>query len=454
VSSVPALCDGEEGRLDIGGEVKGETHDLGDCGQSSNALVFVSRPCRIAIEGYAMEPKQGRQQDAQVTSLDRMLEIARELGEQAERMAPETERNRRIDDETLRAMVESGLLKVLQSRRFGGFESGFPDFVRIGRTLALHDVSLSWLYCIIGIHHWFGAFLDPKLQDELWGNDPNLIFVDSFAPTGRAEPTTDGFRLSGRWSFLSGLPWARWCAVGVVAPYEAGAEPEHLMLFVPEAEYRVLDDWYTIGLRGSASGSIEVHDVFVPRYRAYRLGPGSASGEAPGLALGLGALYRVPFSTALQVALIAPAVGAAQAVAARFRKAAIIRAPLFQQRQAELVMSQTVLADSMVTLETLEHLLYRYADELMEIGARGGTLDREGRLRMFAWRAYIARQARHVAANLADIAGARALFETEPLQRFWRDVHAIGQHVGVNYEAGMRNYGRALMGLDPDIAVY
>ncbi len=131
-----------------------------------------------------------------------------------------------------------------------------------------------------------------------------------------------------------------------------------------------------------------------------------------------------------------------------------MRAPLFQQRQAELVMSQTTLADSMVILDMIEHLLYRYADELMEIGASGRTLDREGRLRMFAWRATIARQARLVAANLADLAGARSLFESEPLQRFWRDVHAIGQHVGVNYEAGMRNYGRALMGLDPDILVY
>ncbi|HTW89735.1 MAG TPA: hypothetical protein VMD75_17185 [Candidatus Binataceae bacterium] len=401
-----------------------------------------------------MKPDQGRQQDTQVPSLDRMLEIARELGEQAERMAPETERNRRTDDATVYAMVESGLVKVLQSRRFGGYESGFPDFVRIGRTLALYDVSLSWLYNIFGIHHWFGAFVDPKLQDELWGNDPNVIFVDSFAPTGRAELTTDGFRLNGRWSFLSGLPWARWCGVGVIAPYEAGSEPEHLMLFVPEADYRVLDDWYTIGLRGSASASIEVHDVFVPRYRAFRLGPASANCEAPGLALNPGTLYRVPFTTALQVALLAPTVGGAQAVAARFRKTAISRAPLFQQRQAELVMSQTTLADSMVTLEMLEQMLYRYADELMELGVRGGTLDREGRLRMFAWRAYMARQARLVATNLADIAGARALFETEPLQRFWRDVHAIGQHVGVNYEAGMRNYGRALMGLEPDIAVY
>lgn len=401
-----------------------------------------------------MKPEQSRAQDARVPSLDTMLATARELGERAERVAAETERNRRLDDSTLRAMVESELLKVLQSRRFGGYETGFPEFARIGRTLALYDVSLAWLYCIIGIHHWMGAFVDPRLQDELWSSDPDLIFVDSFAPTGRAEPTRDGFRLGGRWGFLSGLPWAEWCGLGVIAPYEPGGEPEHLMLFVPKRECQVLDDWYTIGLRGSASASIEIHEAFVPRYRAFRLRPASETGAAPGLAVNPGALYRVPFSTGLQVALIAPCVGGAQAVAARFRKAAINRAPLFQQRQAELVMSQTALADSMVMLDMIEHMLYRYADELMEIGGSGRPLDREGRLRMFGWRAAIARQARLVAGNLAELAGARSLFESEPLQRFWRDVHAIGQHVGVNYEAAMRNYGRALMGLAPDIAVY
>jgi alkylation response protein AidB-like acyl-CoA dehydrogenase len=73
---------------------------------------------------------------------------------------------------------------------------------------------------------------------------------------------------------------------------------------------------------------------------------------------------------------------------------------------------------------------------------------------MFACRAYIARRAREVVDNLLDIAGARSIFESESIQRFWRDLHAMGQHVTLNYEAGIRNYGRVLMGLDPDLASY
>jgi alkylation response protein AidB-like acyl-CoA dehydrogenase len=90
-----------------------------------------------------MEARKAERQDDQVPSPDRMLEITCKLGKRAERMAPETERNRRLDDSTLRAMVESGLLKVLQSKRFGGYEAGFPEFARIGRALATYDVSLA-----------------------------------------------------------------------------------------------------------------------------------------------------------------------------------------------------------------------------------------------------------------------------------------------------------------------
>ncbi|MGH7878038.1 MAG: hypothetical protein ACREQD_00925, partial [Candidatus Binataceae bacterium] len=129
----------------------------------------------------------------------------------------------------------------------------------------------AWLYGIMGIHQWWGSYAEPQLQDELWGDNPNRVFADSFNPTGKAELANGGFRLKGRWGFQSGLPWSEWSAVGAITPFEAGAPPEYLMLFVPKRDYRIVDDWHTVGLRGSASASIEVEDVFVPRYRAFRL---------------------------------------------------------------------------------------------------------------------------------------------------------------------------------------
>jgi 3-hydroxy-9,10-secoandrosta-1,3,5(10)-triene-9,17-dione monooxygenase len=387
-------------------------------------------------------------------SLNSLLALADAVGAKAERTAAEAEQNRKADDTAVRSLIESGLLKVLQPVRFGGYEVGFPAFVRISQTLARYDVSLSWVYSIIGIHHWWGALVEPDLQEELWGKDRDCVFVDSFAPTGRAESVDGGFRLSGKWGFLSGLPWAEWSSVGAFAPYEPGGAQEYLMFFLPKRDYKVLDDWFTVGLRGSASASIEAHDAFVPRHRVFRFGRAMGTGEAAGLAYNPGAIYRVPISSGLGIALVPPSVGGAQGVAERFRKAAAVRAPLFQQRQAELVVSQSVLAESMVTLEAIELMLHRYADDLMDIGREKRAVDKATRARLFAWRAYIARRAREVVGNLVDIAGARSIFENDPLQRFWRDVHAMGQHVALNVEAAMRNYGRVLMGLDPDVPIF
>jgi len=157
----------------------------------------------------------------------------------------------------------------------------------------------------------------------------------------------------------------------------------------------------------------------------------------------------------LGLALVPPSVGGAQAVAELFKCSARVRTPRYQEhRQAELVLSQTLFAESMLTLETIEQLLHRCADELTEVGHGERVLDVVERVRLFACRAYIARRAREVVDNLLDIAGARSIFESESIQRFWRDLHAMGQHVTLNYEAGLRNYGRVLMGLDPDLASY
>ena len=401
-----------------------------------------------------MESVRSQTTRGELPSLSHLLELTHAVGLQVERTAAEAERDRKADDAAVQALIESGLLKVLQPARFGGYESGFPEFVRICQTLARYDVSLSWVYGIIGIHHWWGAFVEPELQEELWSKNPDCVFVDSFAPTGRAEPVDGDFRLSGRWGFLSGLPWAEWSAVGAFAPWEPGGQPEYLMFFLPKRDYQVMDDWYTVGLRGSASASIEAHEALVPRYRVFRLAKAMETGETPGLAYNPGAIYRVPIMTGLGIALVPPSVGGAQGVAERFRKAAGARVPLFQQRQTELVLSQSVLAESMVTLEALEQMLYRYADELMDIACEQRTVDRATRAKLFAWRAYIARRAREVVDNLVDLAGARSIFDNDPLQRFWRDVHVMGQHAALNHEAGMRNYGRVLMGLDPDVAVY
>src|SRR5262249_22735375 len=160
-----------------------------------------------------------------------------------------------------------------------------------------------------------------------------------------------------------------------------------------------------------ASASIEAHNAFVPRRRVFRLSQAIETGQAPGHSYNPGPLYRIPINCGLGLALVPPSVGGAQAVAELFKRSAQVRTPRYQQnRQAELVLSQTVFAESMLTLQTIEQILHRCADELTEVGNGEQFLDVAERVRMFACRAYIARRAREVVDNLFDIAGAQSIF--------------------------------------------
>ena len=89
-------------------------------------------------------------------------------------------------------------------------------FVRVATEITKGDTSTGWVYCILGIHHFWIGYVEPELQHEIWGKDSNVLMADSFAPVGKVQPVSGGYRLSGRWSFLSGLWCSDWVAVGAV----------------------------------------------------------------------------------------------------------------------------------------------------------------------------------------------------------------------------------------------
>ena len=349
-------------------------------------------------------------------------------------------------------------MQVLQPRRWGGLEMGFPAQVRISQALAQHDVATSWVYSILSIHPWWAAFATPEMQAELWRQDPHVLFSDVFAPMGKGEAVEGGYVLSGEWKFSSCVLWSQWVAFGVML--DAGAEePDYRMMFVPKSECQVLDDWDTLGMRGTGSCGVRVEARFVPEYRTLSLFPMIASGVGPGNAINPAPLYRVPFGPGICLSLMGCSVGGAQGMLTLMTERMTSRTPTFTaDRQDTLGYSQIVLADSAVRITACEHLLYSYADELTRVGesqAAGDQVDvMELRSRTFGWRAFMSSECRAVVTALFKNAGAASIYANAPLQRFWRDIHSIAQHVVQNYEIGMRNYGLYLLGQEPPPSIY
>ena len=187
-----------------------------------------------------------------------LLDQAREVGEFAWSRREQTEKDRRMPDSVVDKLRSTGLMKLCRHRKWGGAEASPMTFVDVGREIARGSASLGWIFTVLGFHDWYMAFTSEKLQQEVWGRDPDAFVCDSFAPVGQIEKVADGYLLSGNWRFASGIEWSSWIAVGGIAVAPDGEHPEHLMFFVPREELVIHDDWNTLGLKGTASRAVSI----------------------------------------------------------------------------------------------------------------------------------------------------------------------------------------------------
>jgi 3-hydroxy-9,10-secoandrosta-1,3,5(10)-triene-9,17-dione monooxygenase len=384
-----------------------------------------------------------------MTEPARLIARAAHLGEQASEYLAASERQRRMPDEAIELLVQSKLLLALRPRRVGGLEVDLPTYVEIVREIAKRAPSLGWLYGVMSIHQWYMAYLNPKFQDEVWGGEEESIVVDSFALKGQAERVEDGFLLSGQWKFTSGVEWCSWAGFGALPTLPDGSGPEPCLLFLPRSEFEVIDDWHTIGMRGTASRSVRVVKAFVPDHRVFHTMRVAISGNPQGVRLDDGPLYRGPWTPTFTTALLPVALGIAERAIEEFTKWTNerVRALAPGEAQREDPNAQLALAEASVRWDAAYALTKRYATDVDRLGReRRSEDDPVTRAKFFAWRAYISRTSCEIVERLFLESGGNAIFESHPMQQLWRDCHAAAQQVSLGYSDGMTSYGRNLMG--------
>ena len=179
-----------------------------------------------------------------------------------------TENDRRIAEPIVHAIRKSDLCRML-------LDTGVPpqytpeEWLRVLETLAGAEASVSWLIWNNTLPCFWARFLDDAGRARVFG-DSSRLFAGSTRPTGRAVTTQGGFRLSGRWSLVSGCELADYVHL-ISLVHEDGmprmlapGQPDLRVLFVPKGRYAILDTWHVGGLRGSGSHDVVVDDVFVP----------------------------------------------------------------------------------------------------------------------------------------------------------------------------------------------
>ena len=378
-----------------------------------------------------------------------LLDTARELGELAWSRRADTDRDRRLPDEVVERLRETGLMKLCRTAKWGGAEADPMTFLDVGREIARGSGSLGWIYTVLGFHEWYMAFASDELQRDVWGDEPDAFVCDSYAPVGQIERTADGYVLSGQWRFCSGIEWSSWIAVGGIAVAPDGEVPEHLMFFVPKSELAIHDDWNTLGLRGTASRAVTIEKAFIPDHRVFALGRLMNSATRPAAAEE-SPIFRMPLSTMQGLAILTPSVGIAQRAVEEFHNwtKARIRPYEGNAPAKEAPAPQLALAEAGTQWDATWALAQKYAQEGWDRALAGESwvLTEEERARFFSWRGYIGRTSIELTDQLYIGSGAMALFDTHPLQGLFRDVHGTGVHIGVDRADAYTSRGRVAMG--------
>lgn len=358
--------------------------------------------------------------------------------------AQEAEELRRLPAATVAELKESGFIDLLKPARYGGQQADFRAIFDPVRRMAHGCASTAWTAAFYALHNWMLALFDEQAQAEAFATVPFLAPAP-LAPTGRGVPVGDGVRLSGRWSWATGVMDGNWAIVGALCGSQEAIFPALALL--PADEIQILDVWHTDGMRATGSNDVVVEDAFVPEHRLVKV-VDIYGGTAPGALLHDAALYRWPMVPALGLVAAMPALGAAEHVAEVYAERLSERVIAYEgTKQKDKPAAVARLAEAQVRLRSLHGLLDGTVARIERILADGDRVRRAVRADARLAAAHIVRESRAVIGLLLEASGASAHFLTSPLQRAKRDVDVIGGHVVFDYDVSRELAGALAIGM-------
>ncbi len=367
---------------------------------------------------------------------DEALRRARGLVPVLRQRADGAEAARQMQPETLDDLHRTGLFRFHQPKRWGGMELPFVGIFDISAEIGRGCASTAWNVGNLGIHHWLLALYDARAQDEIWGKDPDALIASGIAyPQGRGRRVDGGFVVSGFWNFSSGVDVSPWNMLAVTVR-DGEKIIDHRMCLVPRSDYEIVDDWHVLGMRSTGSKSVRANEIFVPEHRALCMYLARGGSDFPGAGVNPGALYRVPLSGLSSHCLAGAGVGNAQAALELTIDAVKERSTNYtgmRMRDFQAVQLRVARAGAMIDAARLA-----IRADCLE-GQRAADERRvpaiEEKLR---WRRNVAwamDQCTEAVDSLHALAGANGIYDRYPIQRLFRDQHALAAHIGFSFDA-------------------
>ena len=361
------------------------------------------------------------------------------------------ERDKALPPAVLDALHAHGLIRGLLPRSLNGHEMRPADYIQMIEILAAADGSTAWCVNQASGCSMAAAYMTPEAARHIWGDDPRASVAWGMGPGAIAQVVDGGYRVTGKWAFASGGRHASWigghCNVrerdGTLRLDQAGA-PLEVSMMMPRADVPLTDTWHVMGLRGTGSDTYGVSDYFVPEDHAVRRDVDELRREA-------GTLYWFTTTHMYASGFAAVGMGIARGMLDAFRAVASEKTPSATtraMRDSAVVQREIALAEA--RLRAARALLLETLRTVWDHVAEGGPMSLDDRMSIRLASTYAIHQAKEVVQICWQEAGTTAIFNANPFERRFRDMHSVTQQVQAR-TTHFETVGQHLMGMAPPL---
>ena len=349
---------------------------------------------------------------------------------------------RRVPAENIEALRNAGFFLALQPERWGGYALNPQDFFRMQMAVAQACMSTAWASGIVAVHAFQIALMDPRAQQDVWGDDIHTRVSSSYAPMGKVEVVDGGFRFSGRWGWSSACDHCTWALLGAILP-----DGSYRTFLLPKSDYRIEDTWYSMGLQGTGSNDIVVEDAFVPEHRTHRQTDGF-NGTNPGVDKHSEPLYHLPWAQLFIRVVSTPAIGAARDALALYTELVRGKASGDITKLSQDVSTQVRIAEARNSIEEMTTVLLANFDSMLARVRDGQPVPLADRILYRYQASLVIEKCMAVVDSLFSSAGGSSVFAGSEIQQRFLDIHTARAHVANNPTSFARNLGAVALGAD------
>jgi alkylation response protein AidB-like acyl-CoA dehydrogenase len=373
---------------------------------------------------------------------------AREIGPFITAAADQIERDQDIPAPLLAKIVEARLPRMLLPRSAGGDEVEPWIYMRAIEELSRHDGSVGWNLFVANSAAFIAPFIPLSAAKTIFGDPRGWI---AWGPPNQhtMQAVPGGYRISGEWHFASGSRQSTWMGAHghVVEPdgslrLNRFGRPTVRTVLFPKHQRTPIEDWDTLGMRGTASEGYRLDDVFVPEEF-------TGTREDPTLRRDPGPLYAFTTPGIYSVGVAGVAMGIARAMLDEFITLAKEKTPRGLARLADMPVVQSDVAHREAALGSARAYLTEILKDIWDAADDIAPIDLAARIRVRLGCAQAIKSAIETADYVYKAAGVSAIFKGTLFERRFRDMHTLSQQIQ-SRDAHFEMVGKIMFNGDPD----